>query len=130
MVYCGTDIIEIDRIEKAITENEREEGNLFIDKIYTIKEIEYCEKKGKMKYQHYAARFAAKEAIFKAISKLLDDKYEISWKNVEIVNNKTGKPEVKFIGISKKLEEKIQNIDVSLSHSREYAVAMVVMENV
>ena len=132
MIYCGTDIIEIERIKKAIEENEienkKEFKNLFLDKIYTLNEINYCESKGKMKYQHYAVRFAAKEAIFKAISNLLKDKYELSWKNAEIINDDMGRPQVKFINISKELEEKIVNIDISLSHSKEYAIAMVVLE--
>lgn len=128
MIYCGTDIIEIDRIEKAIKENEKENKNLFLDKIYTSNEINYCESKGKMKYQHYAVRFAAKEAIFKAISNLLQNKYQLSWKNAEIINDNMGRPQIKFIGISKELEEKIINIDISLSHCKRYAVAMVVVE--
>ena len=128
MIYCGTDIIEINRIEKAIKESEKEDRNIFLDKIYTLNEINYCESKGKMKYQHYAARFAAKEAIFKAISNLLKDKYELSWKNAEIINDKNGRPQIKFINISKELEEQVVNIDISLSHSKEYAIAIVVLE--
>lgn len=128
-IYCGTDIIEVERIEKAIKEHSNETENIFLNKIYTRKEIEYCETKGRVKYQHFAARFAAKEAIFKAISSLLKDKYEISWKNAEIINNENGKPEIIFKNISKELEEKIINIDVSLSHIKEYAVAMVVVES-
>ena len=59
-LLCGTDIIEINRIKDAIESL----GEKFINKIYTKSEIEYCEGKGKQKYQHYAARFAAKEAVF------------------------------------------------------------------
>ena len=125
--YCGTDIIEVERIEKAIKEYEKEEKNAFLEKIYTESEIKYCESKGKMKYQHYAARFAGKEAIFKAISDLLKDKYEISWKNAEIANDEKGRPVVKFQNISKELEEKIVNIDVSLSHIKEFAIATVIV---
>lgn len=128
-MYCGTDIIEVERIENAIKEHQNLTENIFLNKIYTKKEIEYCENKGRVKYQHYAARFAAKEAIFKAISSLLKDKYEISWQNAEIINNETGKPEVIFKNISKELEEKIIHIDISLSHIKEYAVAMVVVES-
>ena len=128
-IYCGTDIIEVERIENAIKEHQNLTENIFLNKIYTKKEIEYCENKGRVKYQHYAARFAAKEAIFKAISSLLKDKYEISWQNSEIINNETGKPEVIFKNISKELEEKIIHIDISLSHIKEYAVAMVVVES-
>ena len=129
-IYCGTDIIEVARIEKAIKEYEKEEKNVFLEKIYTENEIKYCESKGKMKYQYYAVRFAAKEAIFKAISNLLEDKYEISWKNVEIINDEKGKPKIKFYNISKELEEKIVNIDISLSHLKEYAIAMVILESI
>ena len=81
-----------------------------------------------MKYQHFAARFAAKEAVYKAISELLNDKFEISWKNVQIVNIESGKPIVEFIDVS---FDKIKNIDISLSHIKEYAIAncMVLMED-
>ena len=63
-ISCGIDIIEIDRIKKSI----ESKGEKFISTIYTEKEIKYCEAKKNQKYQHYAARFAAKEAIFKALS--------------------------------------------------------------
>ena len=75
--FCGTDIIEIGRIKKSI----EKKGTKFINKIYTQNEIEYCESKKNVKFQHYAARFSAKEAIFKAISKALDNKFSVEWKN-------------------------------------------------
>ncbi len=120
-ILTGTDIIEIYRIRESIEDL----GENFINKIYTKKEIEYCESKKKAKYQHYAARFAAKEAIFKAVSKLLSDKYEISWQNAEIINLEDGKPVVNFINTN--INEKIEDIDISISHSKEYAVATVVL---
>ena len=120
-VLTGTDIIEINRIKESI-ENL---GEIFKNKIYTEKEIEYCESKKNAKFQHYAGRFAAKEAIFKAISELLDDKFEISWKDAEVINNKNGKPIITFK--SEKLQEKIESIDVSISHCKEYAVSSVVI---
>ena len=118
-ILTGTDIIEINRIRESIESL----GENFKNKIYTEKEIEYCESKKNVKFQHYAGRFAAKEAIFKAISELLDDKFEISWKDAEILNDEQGKPRVTFT--SKKLKEKIQNIDISISHCKEYATANV-----
>ena len=127
-IYCGTDIIEVDRIEKAIKEYENNDTNIFLNKIYTENEIQYCESKGKMKYQHYAARFAAKEAVFKAVSSLLKDKYELSWKNAEVLNDKNGRPQVIFKNISKELEPKIKGIDISLSHTKDLAIAMVILE--
>ena len=120
-ILTGTDIIEIYRIRESIEDL----GENFINKIYTKKEIEYCESKKKAKYQHYAARFAAKEAIFKAVSKLLSDKYEISWQNAEIINLEDGKPVVNFINTN--INEKIKDIDISISHSKEYAVATIVL---
>ena len=120
-ILTGTDIIEIYRIRESIEDL----GENFINKIYTKKEIEYCESKKKAKYQHYAARFAAKEAIFKAVSKLLSDKYEISWQNAEVINLEDGKPVVNFINTN--INEKIEDIDISISHSKEYAVATVVL---
>lgn len=123
-IKSGIDIIEVDRIKKAIEDT----GENFIQRAYTEQEIKYCESKNKNKYQHYAARFAVKEATFKAISTLLKDKYSISWKNVETINDDNGKPEIKFISLTKELEEeldKIVSIDVSISHLKEYAVASV-----
>ena len=116
-ITCGTDIIEIERIKESIEDL----GKKFLNRIYTQKEIEYCESKKGQKYQHYAARFAAKEAIFKAISKELNDKYEIGWKDMEIFNDEQGRPQVKIKGVQK------ENIDISISHCKNYAVAMVVM---
>ena len=69
-VTVGTDIIEVERIKEAL------ENDKFANEVFTEKEIEYCESKNKTKYEHYAARFAAKEAEFKAISKFLKDKRE------------------------------------------------------
>ena len=119
-ILCGTDIIEIDRIKKSIERSEER----FLHLIYTQKEIAYCESKRNAKYSHYAGRFAAKEAIFKAVSSLLTDKYTITWKDAQIVNDKNGNPKVEFLNI--KFDE-IESIDVSISHCREYAVATVII---
>ena len=119
-ITCGTDIIEIERVKESI-ENL---GEKFLERVYTKKEIEYCESKKKQKYQHYAARFAAKEALFKAISWKLEDKYEICWKDIEVLNNNQGRPELKLIGVDLK---NIENIDISISHCKNYAVANVVV---
>ena len=116
-ISCGTDIIEISRIKKAI----EDKSEKFLNKIYTKNEIEYCESKGLLKYEHYAARFAAKEAIYKALNDIIED---LSWLDVEIKNEITGKPKIIFL---RKIEKKIENIEISISHCREYAVANVVV---
>ena len=118
-IYTGTDIIEIDRIKDAI------KSDAFIKKIFTEKEIEYCEsKRDPARIQSYAARFAAKEAIFKAISKVLLLDYGMEWKSIEILKEETGRPYVN-LKIDNKKRQNLK-IDVSLSHIKDYAVATAV----
>lgn len=117
-IKVGTDIIEVERIKESIESL----GEKFLNRVYTTNEIEYCEKTNSMKFQHYAARFAAKEAVFKAISKLLNNKFDISWKDIEIKNDENGRPYVELYCIEK---QKIADIDISLSHIKDYAIAMV-----
>lgn len=115
-IVCGTDIIEIERVKKAI-ENL---GEKFLSTIFTEQEIEYCEARKMQKYQHYAARFAVKEAAFKALGEYIKD--EIDWKSFEVIKGKNGKPILK---INNKIEE-LENVDISISHCKEYATATVV----
>lgn len=119
-ISCGTDIIEIERIKESIEKL----GDSFLNRVFTKKEIEYCESKKNQKYQHYAARFAAKEATFKAISRQIEDKYSITWKDFEVENDEQGRPKINFIGIELK---EIEDIDISISHCKNYAVANVTM---
>lgn len=109
----GTDIIEISRIKKLI------DNTNFIERIYTNKEINYCESKKESKYQSYAARFAAKEAIYKALSDKIPNNY--SWKDFEILNSSKGKPEV-YLHLD---INELESIEISISHCKEYAVAYV-----
>lgn len=117
---CGIDIIEIDRIKESIDTLEER----FLNRIFTQNEIKYCESKNAQKYQHYAVRFSAKEAVLKALTKYLDDKFSVEWKDIEVVNDETGRPSV---AINNKIIEKIDMIDVSLSHCKQYAVANTVV---
>ena len=113
-VTLGTDIIEVSRIEEAL------ESDKFKTMVFTDKEIKYCESKKKMRYEHYAARFAAKEAIFKAISKNINDTSDWVWKNIEIYNDEQGKP---IADISKLEIKNIISMDLSISHIKDYALA-------
>lgn len=120
--YCGTDIIEVDRVKKAILETAG-----FREKVYTKKEIEYAESKGeKIKYQHYAGRFAAKEAIYKAVSNIDDS---ICLGNIEIMNNKEnkGRPQVTIYNYDGSVRTEIQDIDVSISHIQDLATSTAVV---
>ena len=116
----GIDIIEIERIKESIEETEGK----FCERVYTEKEIKYCESKKMQKYQHYAARFAAKEAVFKALSCELADKYDICWKDIEVLNDKNGRP---YVNILTDKIKQIENIDISISHCKQYAVVNVVI---
>ena len=118
-IRTGIDIIEIERVKQSIEETEGK----FCERVYTQKEIEYCESKKVQKYQHYAARFAAKEAVLKAISQLLESKFDIEWKEIEILNAVDGRPYVNLL----KQGLKVENIDISISHCKTYAVASVVV---
>lgn len=117
-ISCGVDIIEIDRVKESIEKL----GDKFLNRVFTDKEIEYCESRKNQKYQHYAARFAAKEATFKAVSGQIDDKYNVCWKDFEVTNDEQGRPSIKLVGID---EKSIENIDISISHCKKYAVANV-----
>lgn len=119
-IKTGIDIIEISRIKKSIEETD----NKFIERVFTNKEIEYCESRKAQKYQHYAVRFAGKEAVFKAISDKLDNKFDIEWKDIEILNDLSGRP---YVNILNYKTNNIKNIDISLSHCKEYAIASVVV---
>ncbi len=105
----GIDIIEVDRIQKAI----ERWGDSFLNHVFCDEEIEYA-KKHKFPAQHFAARFAAKEAVFKAIG----NHPTIRWKDIKVVNDATGKPHCIFN------DQNFKNkILISLSHTHTYAVA-------
>lgn len=126
-VFCGTDIISVERIKNSINEL----GDTFVKRIYTDEEIAYCESRRMSRFQSYAARFAAKEAAYKAVSP--EDASMISWHDAEVKNKENGKPTVVFHG---KLNEVLknrgittENIDLSLSHDESYAVATIVISD-
>lgn len=120
-IKTGIDIIEVERIRNSIEKL----GEKFLKEEYTDAEIEYCQNTKMMMYQHYAARFAVKEATFKAIWNILDAKNSITWKNVETINDTNGKPHIKFVNVDEKILQKIESIDVSISHIEKLAVANV-----
>ncbi|HEX2945351.1 MAG TPA: holo-ACP synthase [Clostridia bacterium] len=122
-VFCGVDIIEIERVRKSI-----EELSSFKDRVFTSKEIDYCDKRNKARYESYAARFAGKEAVLKALGTGLADGLE--WKMIEILNDEKGKPYVTLSQKALELYEDMgaKDIDISVSHCGSYAVAYVVIQ--
>jgi holo-[acyl-carrier protein] synthase len=123
-VHCGVDIIEIDRIKRSVDELES-----FRSRVFTEKEIAYCEGRNKAKYESYAARFAAKEAVLKALGTGLAE--GIEWKHIEIGNDERGKPVVSLShrALEIFMEMDAKSIDISLSHCSTYAVAYAVIES-
>ena len=119
----GTDIIEVARIEKLI----KEKGDKFLDKIYTQKEINYCESKGPNKYQHYAGRFAAKEAVMKLLGTGIRG---VGWKEIEIHRKRGFKPTINLYSRAKNIanDKGIKNIEISITHSKTMALAVAVGE--
>jgi holo-[acyl-carrier protein] synthase len=123
MIYgIGTDIIEVARIEKVM---ERDIG--FRDKIFTPGEIAYCETK-KHKFENYAARFSAKEAFLKAIG--TGWRFGIRFADIDVFHDDLGKPFIRVTGKAKELitDLSISKIHVSLSHLKEMATAIVILE--
>ena len=120
----GTDIIEVSRIEKLI----KDKGDKFLNRIYTQNEIEYCESKGSNKYQHYAGRFAAKEAVFKVLNGETDSGNSLIFKNIEILNKNDGAPYVNILD-DIKINCFDTDVDISISHIKKYATATAVSVN-
>lgn len=118
----GIDIIEVARVGRLI---EKDKG--FKERVYAPGEIDYCEAK-KNKAQNYAARFAAKEAFMKALG--TGWRGGLAFHQIEVVNNEWGKPEIVLHGQAKLLVEKegITNINISISHIKDFASSIVTIE--
>lgn len=116
MKGLGVDIIEIQRIKSALKRHSR-----FKERFFTAAEREYCEEY-KQAAPHYAGRFAAKEAVVKALGTGFSG---FKWQDVEIISGDQGPPEVKLYNQAQQVAEQqgIERIMISISHSRDYAVA-------
>ena len=123
IIGTGIDIVNIDRIERLMTRW----GSVFLNRVFTETEIVWCQRKARPP-ECFATRFAAKEAFLKAIGWGLGN--GIQWTDIEVRNNTLGKP---FLSLHRKAKEVcetlgIQNIFLTLSHDRPYAVAHVLLE--
>jgi holo-[acyl-carrier protein] synthase len=122
----GIDLVKISRIRRHL----KREETRFFDRLFTEREQIYSRKSKSINNQaeHFAARFAAKEAFFKALG--TGWSHKLQWKDVEVVNNSDGKPDIivhgEALAVLKK--RKITNIQVSISHEPEYACGMVILE--
>lgn len=116
----GIDIIEINRIQQSVIKF----GNRFLDKIYTKTELDYSLSK-KNQYQHLAARFAAKEAIAKALATGWNK--EFRWKDIEIFNESNGMPNVKLSGKLESFVGSEKEVKISMSHSEYYVTCVAIL---
>jgi holo-[acyl-carrier protein] synthase len=117
----GTDIVECLRIAQMIERH----GELFIGRVYTEHEIDYCRRR-RASTQHFAGRWAAKEAILKALG--TGWIRGISWRDMEVRNEKGGKPTVAFRGGARDVIEMkgIRDVMISISHCRSHATALAI----
>jgi holo-[acyl-carrier protein] synthase len=122
IIGTGIDIIEVERVAEKISKQ-----NGFRERIFSSSEIDWCESKAE-KAQHYAARFAAKEAFLKATGKGLTTGFDLC--DIELVNDELGKPDILLGGNFSKLAKinRWNKIHVSLSHIKSMACAVVIIE--
>jgi holo-[acyl-carrier protein] synthase len=123
IIGIGTDIIDVQRIERVI---ERNGG--FINKVFTPQEIAYCEARA-AKAQSYAARFAAKEAMMKALGTGWGE--GVNWQDIEVVSEASGKPRILLSGQALATAKAMgaEHWHLSLSHERTAAIAFVVLDS-
>ena len=123
IVSIGIDIIEVARIREVLLRTPR-----FVERVYTERERAYCDSRGVVSAQHYAARFAAKEAALKALQ--TGWRGGISWQDVEILARESGAPFLVFTGQVLEVFEKFgaTAVHLSMSHTSEHAIAQVILE--
>jgi holo-[acyl-carrier protein] synthase len=127
IVGVGADLIEVERIQKALEDPQI--GTRFRSRVFTEKEIEYCEKKHRGRYESYAGRFAAKEAVMKALGRGWGSK--VSWIEIEVARAQSGKPDIVLHGKTGLFAEKlgIRRWVLSITHTRGYGLAYVIAQD-
>ncbi len=124
IVGTGIDVAEVARVRRAVERF----GRRFLERVFTAREIAYCER-GRNRFERYAARFAAKEAAMKALG--VGWRGGVGWRDVEVINQRSGKPELRLSGAAARLaqKQKVRNVSVSLTHTAAQAVAQVILED-
>lgn len=122
MLASGIDLIEVNRIELAIARY----GERFLGRVFTGSELAYC----RGRPHQLAARFAAKEAVSKALGTGIQHRDGVAWQEIQIVSDDQGKPAVQLTGRAARRAEQIglSTFSLSLSHTREHAIALVVAQ--
>ena len=127
IISTGVDLAEVDRIQAAI-ENPHF-GRRFRQRVFTEKEIAYCEKKRRGKYESYAGRFAAKEAVMKALGRGWGAKAR--WLDIEVARARSGKPDIVLHDKTAKLAEElgIRRWALSITHTKQHGLAFVIAQD-
>jgi holo-[acyl-carrier protein] synthase len=125
ILSIGIDITEVYRMRETIARTPR-----FAERVFTDAEREYCESKGVVAAQSYAARFAAKEAFLKALK--TGKRGKITWHDMEVLNDADGVPSLTVKGEARRILEGMggPRIHLSISHTTEHAIAYIVLERV
>ena len=123
IISVGIDIIEVRRVRETIERTPR-----FAERVFTAAERAYCESRGAVAAQHYAARFAAKEAALKALQTGWSG--GISWQDVEVAAKESGAPMILFHGRARELYDATgaTAAHISIAHTTEHAIAEVILE--
>ena len=126
IISVGVDLAEVKRIQKALEDPRI--GKRFRDRVFTSKEIQYCEKKRRGRYESYAGRFAAKEAVMKALGRGWGAK--VTWLDIEVARARSGKPEIVLHDKTARFAEElgIRRWALSITHTAEHGLAYVVAE--
>ena len=126
IVNVGLDMIEVARIRRAL--EDRAIGRRFRARVYTKKEIDYCEGKERGKYESYAGRFAVKEAVMKALGRGWGSK--VSWQEIEALPVPGGKPEIYLHNRTSAFARQlgIKHWSLSITHTESYAMAYVIAQ--
>jgi len=127
IISTGIDLAEVDRIQAAI--DHPRIGQRFRDRVFTVNEIAYCEKKQRGKYESYAGRFAAKEAVMKALGRGWGAK--VRWLDIEVVRARSGKPDIFLHDKTAKLaaELGIRHWALSITHTKQHGLAYVIAQD-
>ena len=127
IVSVGVDLAEVERIQKALEDPRI--GRRFRDRVFTPREIQYCEKKRRGRYESYAGRFAAKEAVMKALGRGWGAK--VSWLDIEVSRALSGKPEIVLHDKTARLAEElgIRCWALSITHTATHGLAYVVAQD-
>ncbi len=122
MLQAGVDLIEVNRIEAALARY----GERFLTRVFTESELAYC----RGRPHELAARFAAKEAVSKLLGVGIQHRDGVHWRDIQVVSGERGKPSVKLSGKAERRAEEIslRTFALSLSHTREHAIALVVAQ--